>query len=290
MAFSPVRLGIFYHSYREKILRVAVIAAVLLGSFLAVDAPRWADGHARFFALNVGQGDALLLRSGEGENVLIDGGPDDTVLKELGSVLPFFDRTIDVVILTHPDADHLSGLVDVLQRYNVKRLLLTGVAKDTATYKKFFAVINERTVPLTFTVAPMHFAVDEMLFTVIWPIEGFVGENVASANDTCITVRVDVGKESVLLPGDISELAEMHMVAQESALLDVDILKAPHHGSKTSSSLPFLEAVSPKVVVISVGKGNRYGHPTQEAMARMQKVGATVRRTDLEGRIELLLD
>lgn len=290
MRFLLMRLTIFYHAYRRKIFRAVVLFFFLGSGFLLIDVPRWADGHARLFVLDVGQGDALLLRSGNGENVLVDGGPDNTVLQELGTVLPLFERTIDVVVLTHPDADHLNGLVNVLERYRIGCVVLTGVAKKSAVYQKFLLVMKERHIPTVFVNTPYGFTVDDLSFTVIWPLHSFVGRIVESVNDTSIVLRVDGEKKSVLLTGDISEAAENRLVAQEASLLDVDILKIPHHGSKTSSSMDFLNAVSPEITLISAGEGNRYHHPTKETLDRIAKTGASIRRTDLEGRIEMVLD
>lgn len=288
MPFFLLRLTIFYAAYRQKIKHSFILILVLSVGFFAIDVPRWADGEKHFFALNVGQGDALLFRSATGKNVLIDGGPDNTVLEELGAVLPFFDRTLEYVILTHPDADHLTGLLNILQRYTVKHLLITGVAKKTAVYKKFFTIIEQENIPVTFVKAPLSFNVDEISFTVLWPIETLIAQESEPVNDTSITLRVDVEETSFLLTGDFSDNVEKQLIERYGTLLDVDILKAPHHGSKTSSSASFLEIVTPETVVISVGKENRYGHPTAEALERIKSVGATIRRTDQEGRIELI--
>lgn len=288
MPFFLLRLSIFYTAYRQKIKRSLILILVLSIGFFAIDVPRWADGGNHFFALDVGQGDALLLRSATGQNVLIDGGPDNTVLEELGAVLPFFDRTLEYVILTHPDADHLNGLLTVLQRYTVKHLLITGVAKNTAVYKKFFTIIAQENIPVIFVKAPLSFTVDKISFTVLWPIETLIAQESEPVNDTSITLRVDAEETSFLLTGDFSDTVEKQLIELYGTLLDVDILKAPHHGSKTSSSAAFLEIATPETVVISVGKENRYGHPTTEALERIKSVGATIRRTDQEGRIEIV--
>ena len=272
-----------------------IVAVVLVALFFVVGASRAGtvrDGKFRIYFLNVGQGDAILLLSSSGHQVLIDGGPDRSILTQLSSVMPFYDRSLDAVILTHPDADHLAGLVQVLDRYDVGVVIETGMACETALCASWReAVKNENAENVVAYAGYTIDLGDGALLTIISPPSNLEGVLVNKKNNGAIVARLDYKNQNVLLTADIERETEHALLTSNySGFLDTDILKVGHHGSKNSSLDEFLDAITPKLAVIEVGAKNRYGHPTQEALTRLANHHATVYRTDINGRVTFELD
>lgn len=238
------------------------------------------------YFFDVGQGDSIFIQAENGNQILIDGGPGDAVLAELGNVLPFYDRTIDMLVLTHPDADHLNGLVEAVKRYKPKAVLETGVLHDTAQYEEWRTFLAKNKIPIAHAKAGEKFLVaDGVTASVLFPFHDQEGEKPKAVNDTCIVLRMDYGETSFLFTGDIESKAERMLAILRHDAVDVDVLKVAHHGSKTSSVAEFLEAVSPETAVISVGRNNRYGHPHPEVIDRLSGLEIPVYRTDLRGTV-----
>ncbi|MBP9749048.1 MBL fold metallo-hydrolase [Patescibacteria group bacterium] len=286
-------------------VRISIIALVLFCSAAGIlfQRMRWpsvasaSDAkepvlHAAFFA--VGQGDATLLRDVDGNDILIDGGPTDAILSKLGSALPPTDRTIELVVLTHPHADHVNGLAAVLARYHVDRVLMTGVAAGDGAYAVFQKSIAEQHIPVTVASTTFAFDLGRMHVDVLWPQESWEGreppkDNLATGgglNDTSIVLSVSHGKERLLFMGDASSAVEEALL-HASSTLTADILKVGHHGSKYSTSRAFLAAVQPSHAVIEVGAKNRYKHPTLQALARLGDAGVRIFRTDQDGDVRV---
>lgn len=243
------------------------------------------DGLFHLYFLNIGQGDSVFMVMPTGEQVLVDGGPGNKVIEELSDVMPFFDKTIDVVVLTHPHADHMDGLIEVLKRYEVDTVMITGVAYPGDSYEEFLKEAGE--VDLVVVDSESDFAFGEVAFDVLYPIEQIVGGEFENVNNSSIAMMVEYGGRRVLLTGDLELEVEEAVVAEYGSLLDADIFKAGHHGSRTAAHAEFLEAVSPGVVVIQVGVGNDYGHPHAEALREFYRSGVSeILRTDLDGRVE----
>ncbi|OAI42528.1 hypothetical protein AYO38_11410, partial [bacterium SCGC AG-212-C10] len=225
-----------------------LLAAIIRVSILPIGGP----DEFELRVLDVGQGDAILLTTPHGKQVLVDGGPAESSLAdELGRVLPHWERTIDVVILTHGDEDHAAALARQDRRYLVGQARDNGQEKSTTAYHSF----TTRLVPDAPLLAGDVFTVDGVTFTVLWPPAGFVTQN---ANEASIVMRVDFGETSFLLTGDVEGEAQELLARAPDA--QVDVLKVPHHGSKTSDAA-FLQGTGATVAVISVGESNRYGHP-----------------------------
>lgn len=246
------------------------------------------DGRLRVAFLDVGQGDAIFIQTPNGRQMLIDGGhyPSDT-LDQLGRQMPFWDRSIDIIIATHPDADHVTGLVDVVGRYRVSQLITNGAdeASDSA-YAALLATAGERDTPTHTARKGEVIRLDEGVSIEILHAGGATAEN---RNDASVVARLSYGLLTVLLTGDAETGAETAMLMEPNAL-DAVVLKAGHHGANTSSSEPFLAAVSPQVVIISAGRDNPYGHPHPAMLERVESVGAAVLRTDELGTIEMVSD
>ncbi|MEW5961830.1 MAG: ComEC/Rec2 family competence protein, partial [Chloroflexota bacterium] len=247
------------------------------------------DGRLHVAFLDVGQGDAILVTTPDGRQLLIDGGPSITELNwRLGQQMPFWDRTLEVVVNTHPDLDHMGGLVTLLDRYRVEQALLSDVEGNSAPYREWEMELAEAN--LTPCIAQVGTKLDlgsGLTATVLNPGPASVGAE--GPNNHSVVLLLQWGRVRFLLPGDIEAPVERQLVAGDVPLA-ATVLKSPHHGSHTSSSQPFLEAVDPEVVVISVGADNRFGHPSPEVLDRYAERGFTVLRTDEHGTIEFSTD
>ncbi len=261
---------------------VVVVALVWLA---AVSLP---DGRLHVAFLDVGQGDAIFITTPGGHQVLIDGGPSaTTTLWEMGRHMPFWDRSLDVVVNTHPDADHLTGLPEVLRRYQVSQIILPDVGSDTSLYAAWEEALAEEGAALVTAQAGARLSLGDGVWAeVLHPGAVPAGDN---PNDHSVVLRVELGHISFLLPGDIEAEVERNLV-MDSAALGATVLKASHHGSGTSSCEPFLTAVDPQVAVISVGADNRFGHPAPEVLTRYDEHSIPVLRTDEVGCIEFITD
>lgn len=238
---------------------------------------------------DIGQGDAALIKTPAQQIILIDGGPDRTILDKLGQHLPWTERSIDLIILSHPHADHVAGLNHVLQRYQVKHVLLTGALHSTPEYLKFLSLLKEKNISTTIAAAGKTFNLDGgVSIKILWPLTSLNQSRPDDLNDSSIVNRVDFGEVSLLFTGDTPVANEKELI-DGNYELNADILKVAHQGSKTSSSEEFIKAVSPQIAIISVGK-NSYGHPHEEIMMRLKSLVQEVWRTDQEGDITYLSD
>jgi competence protein ComEC len=264
---------------------VWIILGVLIGADVLVLIIVWELSEARdlevvFF--DVGQGDSIFIESPDGFQILIDGGPDLSVLEKLGQEMPFYDRTIDLIILTHPDHDHIFGLLEVLKRYQVKNILWTGVVKDTDEYKEWNKLIQEERANILIAEAGQKINLaQDVYFLILYPSESLEGLEAEDSNDTSIVARLIFNDNSFLFAGDISQKIELKLIDQNQEL-DSDILKVAHHGSKASTSPEFLQAVSPETAVISVGE-NKWGHPAEEVLQRLEQFGIKILTTQDSG-------
>ena len=219
--------------------------------------------------LNIGQGDSIFIEAPNGRQMLIDGGTDGRVLEELGSVMPFFDRSIDVVIGTHPDRDHIGGLASVLDHYDVGLVLFPdGAISDTATFKFFKEKVlsengcHKKAIPGTSVILDDKNGVS---FDILWPMEKL---HFRDTNSYSVTGRLVFGKSSFILSGDLPIVLEEKIVGTGD-YISSDVLKLGHHGSRTSSSENFVMAISPQIAIVSAGKNNSYGHPHKEVLDRL---------------------
>ncbi len=234
--------------------------------------------------LDVGQGDAILIESSSGHRVLIDGGPSPEALAAaLGRNLPFYDRRLDLVALTHPESDHLAGLITALERHEVKTILQGPLEADSALYHYWEDLIAESGVVERRAERGLVADLGEARLSILSPNSDTAA---ADPNSSSLVMKLSAGSVSFLLTGDIGEDTENRLLRSGSDLR-AQVLKVAHHGSKTSSSPQFLERVSPLLAVISVGAGNPFGHPASEVLERLPEV--TV-RTDLYGDVRLSTD
>ena len=229
---------------------------------------------------DVAQGDAIFIETRQGHQILIDGGPNNAVVEKLGQALPFADKSLDLVVLTHPDADHITGLVGVLEAYDVENVLWTGMEKETNIFASWQAALRQEGANIWLVADPQVIRWSQSSQERIDVL--YAADQTAEVNDTSVVTKLVFGETSFLFPGDITSKIEQEML-QENIDIDADILKIPHHGSKYSSSENFLAAVSPQLAVIQVGKNNTYGHPTPEVLKRLGRI--PILRTDQNGDI-----
>lgn len=274
-------------SSKTKWLSLLSIGLLNIPLWLAV-VSREPDNYLTVNFLDVGQGDAIFIETPFHNQVLIDGGPGSAVLSQLGQVMPFYDKEIDLVILTHPDADHLSGLVEVVERYKVNKVVTTGVKTNTKEFQVWQKAIQNKNIPIQIAEADQVIKLSQNIHLyVLTPFEDVDGKEVKDLNETSIVNRLVYGDFKALLTGDAEFKTEKELLERD-IFIDSDVLKVGHHGSKNSTSQDFLDVVSPEVAVIQVGENNRYHHPTAEVLGRLKNI--KVYRTDQDGRIEVKSD
>ena len=248
----------------------------------------WPTPKIKISFFDVGQGSAIFLAAQNGNQVLVDGGPSDAILTKLGENLPLFDKKIELLILTHPDSDHLNGLIEVLKKYEVGAVLETGIADNSSNYLFWHQLLKENNTPIY--IAHLGQAIriaDGFEIKILAPLVKIAGQSSGSINNTSIAGKVIYGQNSLIFTGD-AEKAEETQLISSGLNLKAQILSVGHHGSKNSSGADFLAAVDASTAVIQVGRNNRYGHPSQEALERLKN--SEIWRTDLEGDINFECD
>lgn len=272
---------------RKSLVVIFIIGASFTAVLLLSEVG--SSSFAKLAFLDVGQGDAIFFQTKQGHQILIDGGPDSTVLSRLGSVMPFWDKTIDLVVLTHPDADHITGLIDVFERYEVNTVLWTGRKRDTKIFAAFMRALKKEGAREIIARADQRiiFKGSDTILEILYPFNDTDVQEGAS-NETSIIARLVKGEQAIMLTGDTTKKIET-LVVETGGGLKSNILKIAHHGSKTSSSRVFLEAVAPEIAIISVGKDNRYGHPDNETLVNLLEYGIQIQRTDKSGTLFIYL-
>ncbi len=241
--------------------------------------------------LDVGQGDAIFIDSPAGNQFLLDGGPDKKVLREVGKVMPFYDRKIELIGLSHPHGDHLAGLVHAFSRYKILGYLNSGTITKSSDYLALNKRIDEiDSEYFKNIVVPKGMVIDlggGAFLDVLMPIED---ARYLSPHDGMMVLRLRYGSVSFLLVGDLEKEAEDSLVHMYGEKLKSNVLKVGHHGSKNATKENLLRFVRPKYAVISAGTGNRYGHPSKDVLERLDNMGAKILRTDEKGTIIMKTD
>lgn len=262
------------------------LATVALGLVL-VHRP---DGLARVVVLDVGQGDGILVEGGRGGRLVVDGGPDPSrLLLALDERLPPWDRRIDMLVLSHPHEDHVAGLALLLQRYSVGRVYEPGMVGPGPGYEAWSEALAAGGLPHGRLSTGDRLRLDSIQFRVLWPDPDRVPERPpdggTSINNVSIVLLGEVGPQRFLLMGDVEEGVDPELLAR--GIPSVDLLKVAHHGSKTASTEPFLEAAHPRVAIVSAGAGNSYGHPAPSTLQRLGAIVERTYRTDTDGTVEV---
>lgn len=251
------------------------------------------DDKLRVSFFDVGQGDAILIQTPSHQNILIDGGPDPQKINlELSKKLPFWDRTIDLMISTQPQADHITGLVEILQRYKVKQVLEPGVSYDSSIYQEWLKLVEEGQIKHNIARAGQVIDLGNGIkLEVLNPPTKLLQGTSHDVDNNGVVIKLSWDKVSFLFTADIREEAEFELIRQRANLRST-VLKVAHHGSKTSTSPQFLAAVDPEIAVISVGADNPFGHPSPQVVERLvDRLGADkVYLTSENGTIEFITD
>lgn len=237
--------------------------------------------HLQIHVLDVGQGDAILITTPEQNHILIDGGPDNKVLSELPKVMPYLFSRIDLLVLTHPHLDHVAGLVEIVDRYDVGAVLLNPVAYGSGAYEIFLDKIAGRKIYSA--NASKDFRLGNTYIDVLYPFDPGLPD--ANPNNASVAIMISQGGHKILLTGDAEKEEEAKLLGYD---LRADIFKAGHHGSRTSSTV--LDQIMPKLMLISCGVQNKYGHPHEETLEKASDLGIEVLRTDLDGNISIIFD
>ncbi|MES2436489.1 MAG: MBL fold metallo-hydrolase [Patescibacteria group bacterium] len=246
------------------------------------------SGEVTVSFLNIGQGDAIYIQSPTGNQIMIDGGPPHAVLGELRKVIPFYDRSLDMLLVTNPDTDHYAGFIDVLKGYDVKYVAEPGTYSPSQTYKVFKEEVAHEHASTTLLKRNMiiHLGGGADLH-ILYPDKDVSKE---TTNDGSVLAKLVYKNNEIMFTGDAPKSSEEYLVSLNPHDLKSDVLKVGHHGSKTSSSEKFVEAINPRFAIISAGEKNRYGHPHSETTDVFKKLGVPVFGTYEHGMITLKLD
>lgn len=252
------------------------------------------DNKLHIFICDVGQGDGILITKGQIQ-VVIDAGPNNAIEGCLGSHMPFWDRTIEVAIMTHADLDHSFGFIQMFKRYKIENFLASPVKSNlqTVNFEELKKVLLQKNIRTISALAGKEMKVSGLDLKIIFPNEIFFENNTQQndtvTNDLCAVVYLKYNKFSALFACDTSQKSENEMLTQK-LVPTAYFLKVPHHGSKNGLTESFLKAVNPRLAAISVGAKNRYGHPSFEIIKMLQKYGVKTHRTDISGEMEVKTD
>lgn len=261
---------------------------MLIIVLVALDMLAWGDiifgsfgKRLELFFFDVGQGDSEMISMPGNVKLLIDGGPNNgKAAASLGKVLPWGDRYIDLVSISHADLDHSGGLIDVVKRYEVGAFIYNGTGSNSESFKELARMIQERNIPV------IVLGEGDTIRYASSTVE-ILSARGKDSNEGALVMKFTGGGVSALFDGDIGKTTETWLVKNKN--IQADILKIPHHGSKFSSTQEFLAAVRPKITIIEVGK-NSYGHPTREVLDRIKNVSAQLFRTDSNGMVQLVIE
>ena len=271
----------------KKLLLIFLFCANIFAWSVVYDLNQVQALQVNFF--DIGQGDSIFIETPYGYQVLIDGGPTDVVLEKLGGVMNFWDKSIDVIVLTHPDHDHIAGLIEVLKKYEVGLVLWNGLLKETGESDEWERLLQEESIKSKIIFSGYKINTPMVVFDVLYPFENLESAEVKNANNSSIVLNVVFGDTSFLLTGDIESVIEKEII-KNGNLVNVNVLKVAHHGSKTSSLEEFIKIADPSIAVISVGENNSYNHPHPTVLELLNKYDINILRTDLVGDIKIISD
>jgi competence protein ComEC len=281
----------------------AVLAGIIFISLLLPTSKQPVTGsELTVWMLDVGQGESVLLKEPSGKKILFDGGPDDKVLSEIGSVLPPWDRHIDLVILSHNHSDHIRGLISVLSRYDVSEIWISGAIHTTADYEAFLAQLTKNSLKPTIVYfdttcqeleCPPRQHFGEIDLQVYHPNNDMTAVLPDHQHDAGVVVKATFSSMSILLTGDLEPENENELLEDcqpPRCSLKANILQVTHHGSGNATSKEFLEMVKPQAALIPVGLNNSFGHPREQTLERLKSAGVPIFRTDTQGRIKATIN
>ncbi len=274
--------------YTKLFLGLLVIVALLI--WVAVF--QKPDKFLHVYFLDVGQGDSIYVRTMNNVDMLIDGGPCNNVLSELGDIMPFYDRKIEYILLTHPHADHVSGLIEVIKRYEVGRIISTDAVHTSNEYLEWLTTIKEKNIPFQLIRNGDVINLDEDVeFRIFWPENSYRDKNIDNLNNTSIVGKLTYNNIDFMLTGDAEDEVQNAILKNYSAdELQSEIYKVAHQGSKDSANEDFIKAINPELSIIFAGVDNKFGHPHQIALDLLSSINSEILRTDQNSRIEVISD
>ena len=279
----------------KRVVGIGFILFVLLSGIFVYQYSRFGDSKLHVVICDVGQGDAIFLRTPGGSDIVVDGGPNDSVLSCLAGRMPFWDRDLELVILTHPHADHLDGLISVSKRYKILSFATENLKNNTVRFKALIDELKNQNIKMQYLYSGDRFVFkDGVSLDIVGPSKEFIRKTspqgkISDRNEFAnIESLIKYKDFSVLLTGD-SQAGQLNDAILSGRVGDIDVLQVPHHGSKTGLTLKILDTLNPKLAIISVGK-NKYGHPTREMLEILKLKDIKVLRTDLDGEIEIISD
>jgi len=234
--------------------------------------------------LDIGQGDAILIRTPTNCTIIIDGGPGNKLTDNLYKSLPVLENTIDLLVLTHPHADHMDGLINILKRYKVKNIFTTGVLYHSSAYTEFNRLLSHSNAQVVHPLAREKYLMCGLEIEIKYPLESMINQEIENINNASIVMRIKIKNTWVYLNGD-AEIEVEKKILESQQVIKSDIMKAGHHGSSTSNSLKLLETVEPQDLVIQSGVDNSYLHPHPETLQKAKNLGIKVKRNDIRGTI-----
>lgn len=250
----------------------------------------WMNDQLRVSFLDIGQGDSIFIQTPHGRTVLIDGGPGTTVIEKLGEASSFWTKSLDLVILTHPDRDHLEGLLEVLPRYEVRHLLLTGIVHPSQLYRSFLEMVRTYEIPTHIASTESDWQLDDGVFLdILAPLTDVSFQEPDKPNDTSIMAKLVFGSTTLFLSGDGEEKEELEILLSDLDLRS-EFLKSGHHGSRTSSRLDLLRAIQPRQSVIISGRENPFDHPHLDTILKYDDLDIEWWNTKDEGTITFVSD
>lgn len=277
-------------TYARKYALLAIVILLALSNVYIFYLDQQASHRGLTFKMfDVGQGDALFIESPTGTQILVDAGPPNKLRNSLARSMPFFDKKIDAIIITNPDADHIAGFINVLKYYKVGQVFESGTFNESKMYQNLKNEIVTKNIPNTLARRGMRLDIGGgAVIDILFPDRDVSDW---TTNDGSVVVRLSYGATSVMLTGDSTTMTEQVILSENPPqALKSTILKVGHHGSRTSTSLDFVKIVAPTYAVISNGKNSRYGHPHKETLDTLSSLGVKILRTDTLGEIIMKSD
>lgn len=271
---------------KKVFYRYVLAGLLIIGILMWAAIAKAPDKQNHFYFFDVGQGDSEFIRTADNYKILIDGGPDQKSSEELSKVLPFYDKKIDLIILSHNHADHLDGLISILNHYQVGEFWLSGAIHTTKGYENLLQILKDKKIKTVVKKAGDNWENNNLKINFFYPIKNMVGVMPVDQHDATLVFKLILGQNKILYTGDLNE-AEEQEILDSKVDLSADILKIPHHGSATGLSPDFLAAVNPQIAIISDGKNNKYGHPAPSTLKKLGNKGIEIKRTDQSGTIGL---
>lgn len=276
---------------KSKKIKMSSIVILIVANFLVLSAyfSLSFGNNLKVTFFDVGQGDSALIETPNQGKIIIDGGPDNSVLAKIGRYFSFYDRAVDILIITHPDSDHLTGAVEIIKNYDVELVIINGKKCATSLCGEFEKIIKQKNIKVLAAAKGQEIDLGDGVKIKILLPEIQTADTAAkeSDNNSSVISLLSFGQDSFLFMGDAEDKEEIDLINAWPDLT-ADVLKIGHHGSKNSTNQLFLDKIKPKFSVVSVGAKNRYGHPTGEVLNKLEEISSEILRTDLGGDIKFI--